>query len=823
MLTKTSLLLPKMDSTPSPEMEGDSLGRRGSVPLSGHVQSLKDLYLETRGLLQQQNDIRQSMQEQLCVSLSPVEPEGSPRSQTPSIWLHDTNGNQQELGDFHPVFPSSPNTTAPSPVSDDEESLLHYKGERLMSDIQTHLEREVYQDVSSFDTHTNKTTWGGNGMDKDHQQTHNLFESLCGQGEPTVTRLSQEVELLRGQNKALHQHNQEMLNQLIEADREIERLKADVRHLPEIEQRSTARVVLLETELNSRNQGLLEAKSLIASLEKRLSEVESWSLGPTALQGPAIHEDTDESGVEVDKSMADCGSKRYLLRCFEATEAKLIDLERKLHQSEQSCSELRSHNVEMEEAVRTWGWRMAELEAEVARLSTELEKEKSREGQKSPDEEQFLQVAEGTGMVSRDQGKLIKVIGRSDLRSVEREQEETEPKLASYLQWEEEELWGTMLIRIKADSSQTTEDKLLCVLLMEVTEHRFVERKLLLLAKDHLMETASYTNIGGATLVEIDMGTNGTGNLATPENEDWSDVTGKIDIVKHIGNDFCIKQKMYLLNFITSVDTSSTGDQLKLLGQRLCKYHRSGHRWLHIVHTEKLNETQQQGQLTSSPTCTNCAGLGKENRELRSKVSFLEKELEKASAGIKTTHTNLRGKNKESQTPSIWLHDTGSNLQMVGDSNHEVPSMLNAATPPVSDHQDHLLPNEPQTRQGDRDDSGAGDWTEEQVADSLAASKDEQKLAMVERIQSMERSQDKGPSLCDSKESSYQAMGNTEKSRVAELEQQLCLVAEGLKSEHDEIIGALQLQHEKDMETLKASRTPISCVNDCGNNDTTAW
>ncbi|XP_056439368.1 myosin phosphatase Rho-interacting protein-like isoform X1 [Gadus chalcogrammus] len=791
---------PMMDSTLSPEKEGDSLGRRGSVPLSGHAQSLKKLYLETRGLLQQQNDIRQSMQEQLGISLSPVESQGSPPSQAPSIWLHDTNGNQQELGGLHPVFPSSPTTAAPSLVSDDEVSLLHYNRERLTSNIQTHLDREAYQDVTSSDTHTNKTTWDGKGLDQDHQQTHNLFESPCGQDEPTVARLLQEVELLRGQNKALHQHNQEMLNQLTEADREIERLKADVRHLPEMERWSKTRVALLETELNSRNQGLMEAKLLIASLEQRLSKVESQALRSAALQAPTISEDTDESGVEVDEPMADSESKRCLLRCFEATEAKLIDLERKLHQSEQSCSELRSCNVEMEEAWRTWGRRTAELEAELARLSTELEKEKSSERQKIPDEEQFLKVSEGTGMASRDQGKLIKMIDRSDVRSIERQQEATESTLASYLQRDEDELWGTMLIRIKADSSQTAEDKLLCVLLMEVTEHRLIERKLLLLAKDFLLEKASCTSIGGASLVEIDEGTysNGTGSLVTPENENWSDVTGTMDIAKHIGNDFCIQQNIYLLNFITSIDNSSTSDKLKLLGQRLCKYYRSGHHWLHRVQSSgKLNENQQQGQLITSPTCTNCVSLGKENKELRAEVSFLEKEIEKASAGTKTPSTNLLGENKESQTPSIWLLDTRSNLQMMGESNHEVPSTLNAAKPsPVSDH------------------------------------------AMVDRIQSMGRSQDKGPSWHDSKESSYREVGNTEKSnqggdvgldkkeeeveddeeegakegrvvrlrgQVAELEQQLCLVAEVLRAEHEGIIGTLRLQHEKDVETLKAA------------------
>ncbi|KAG7271145.1 hypothetical protein CRUP_002794, partial [Coryphaenoides rupestris] len=373
-----------MDAMPCPGTELDPPESWGTVPLNGRAQNLTEMYWETQGLLQQQNAVRHRMQEQITASLSPLEHQQPPRVQAPSIWLHDTDGNQQQLGYFHPDLPSTANTTAPSLILDNEEPPLHSDGERAESNIQTLMERAAYKQVSSSDTHINNT-----GEDY-VQMPLNIFESLSDQDEcvtpelAVFKRLSQEVELLRGQNKALHQHNQEMLNQLTEADREITRLKAHLGLLPEVERTSQARVAVLEMELNSRIRELLEARSLSASLERRLSEAESQAsqLGTTTpLDVPG---DAVESGVEVDTTTAGCGGKEYLLRCFEATEAKLMDLERKLHQSEQSCSELQCRNVEVEEAVRTCGQRAVEAEAEVSRLSAELEEAKSREGQKIP-------------------------------------------------------------------------------------------------------------------------------------------------------------------------------------------------------------------------------------------------------------------------------------------------------------------------------------------------------------------------------------------------------------------------------------------------------
>lgn len=86
----------------------------------------------------------------------------------------------------------------------------------------------------------------------------------------TPQRLSQQVEQLTSQNRALNQHNQEMLNQLTEADREIERLKAEFSsRLMEPQQGKTR--LDLEREMNKE---LLEAQTLIITLQDNLQKTE---------------------------------------------------------------------------------------------------------------------------------------------------------------------------------------------------------------------------------------------------------------------------------------------------------------------------------------------------------------------------------------------------------------------------------------------------------------------------------------------------------------------------------------------------------------------
>lgn len=233
-------------------------------PLNSHTQTLKDTYKETRELLQQQNIIRQSMQEQLSFEPPLLSP------QTPQIWLHDTEGNLQELRDLLPKTEVSPLLSPVFSQSDGE------------TNNHNELNGEEQQVVGS-ETQINNSDYGSLILEKpkeeDNASLNGCAEHHIPPDQAVVRRLSQEVELLTSQNEALNQRNQEMLNQLTEADREIERLKAELssrytepHHLPEVEQLEQTGGGDLERELNLRNQQLLEAQSLITSLEENLRE-----------------------------------------------------------------------------------------------------------------------------------------------------------------------------------------------------------------------------------------------------------------------------------------------------------------------------------------------------------------------------------------------------------------------------------------------------------------------------------------------------------------------------------------------------------------------
>lgn len=146
-------------------------------------------------------------------------------------------------------------------------------------------------------------------------------EALPGPPGQEVRLFSQEVELLTRQNEALHQRHQEMLNELAEADREIERLKlevsgrtSDTHRFPEEPGRPG--VEDLERELDSRSQELLEAQALITSLEEHLRVTEAL------LQ-------SDVPNGECDKML-----DGHLLQSLDDTETELSEVDRQLQPSE---------------------------------------------------------------------------------------------------------------------------------------------------------------------------------------------------------------------------------------------------------------------------------------------------------------------------------------------------------------------------------------------------------------------------------------------------------------------------------------------------------
>lgn len=420
-------------------------------------------------------------------------------------------------------------------------------------------------------------------------------------------KLSLEVELLTSQNEALNQRNQEMLNQLTEADREIERLKAELssrhaepRHLPEQEEeqdqeQQPGQVALedLQRELSLRNQELLEAQTLITSLEENLRETEAL-----------LRLNTEGSGRQEVKGAEEAGED--LVPCLEAGEETLSALERRLSQSEEHLTE--GGNLYEQTA--------AETEADAGVLDEELKEEETLEGgedRRVPDEERIQEVIEGEVTRLNVLGKLLELICKSDVGS-RKEREEGKLTAEGGLRWEEE-FWSSLHHELK--SSPFQEEERVEELLSKVTERMLVEKRMLLLG----LETDE-------------------GSVTKSADESVFDVNDPLCEVKRLRD--VTQLKISWLNRLAAADSSSIQEKLRPMADRLSDF--SKRSWSDSVqsaateamcccHLSRLRSKHRQElqELTSCLVCSTCVQLTEENQTLRAKVSQLELEQSQRS------------------------------------------------------------------------------------------------------------------------------------------------------------------------------------------------
>lgn len=542
------------------------------------------------------------MQEQLSFEPPLLSP------QTPQIWLHDTEGNLQELRDLLPETEVSPLL---SPVFSQSDGETNHQNE---------LNGEEQQVVSS-ETQINNSEYGSLILEKPKEEENaslnGCVEHHIPPDQAVLRRLSQEVELLTSQNEALNQRNQEMLNQLTEADREIERLKAELssrytepHHLPEVEQLEQTGVGDLERELNLRNQQLLEAQSLIASLEENLRETEA--LLQLSIPGQEKNESAEKEEV-------------YLLQ----------------------LTELQAQNEELKEAEKLY---RQEAEADIRRLNEELQKERSKVVESNrcvSGEERIQQVIEGVVMRLNALGKLLEAIEKLDVGLRKEESEEMEPTVLNRLKWEEE-FWRSLLDKLNPEE----------VLLTEATERMIMEKQMLLLGNDLLPETDE-------GLKDVDIICNVAGDERMFQIKHFRVVT---------------QMKMSLLNHLATSVSTYTRDKLQLMADRISNFYFSEHPWSGLMHSaatealyccrlnqlqskyeEQLEETKQK-QLTASLICSNCVRLMEENRVIREVLSNLEEE-KSLSSGNKM--------DVSCQTEEIYPQDTDVESQVADETPEE--------------------------------------------------------------------------------------------------------------------------------------------------------
>ncbi|XP_068581868.1 myosin-11-like isoform X2 [Cebidichthys violaceus] len=698
-------------------------------------QTPKDACNGSRELLQQQNLV--DVQEQLSFQ--------SP--ETPSIWLHDAEGNLQELGDLLPETENAPLLLSPA-----SEKQLLFSPSDGQTDFnhQNHLDRDERERVPGSETQIHDGEFSSlileTPSEGDDDSLGCCVELHSSPDQATVRRLSQEVELLTGQNEALNQRNQEMLNQLTEADREIERLKAELcsryaepRRLPEVERPGRTRVEDLESELSSRDRQLLEAQTTIASLEEKLRETE-------ALLQPSVPKETEETGQE---------NKGYLLRCFEATEAKLTELERKLDRSELSCRELRSQNAELREAEERCRETAAEAEADVRRLSRELEEERLKDGESdggASGEERIRQVIDGMVVRLKALEKLLEVMNKFDVGL--RKEEEATATVESQLRWEEE-FWGFLLDRLKVNQ-ELREEEPVGELLSEATERMMAEKQMLLLGHRLLSETQ--TDDGEEQLDVI-------WNIASEtESNQMLDVNSQLCELEYFRS--ATQVKISLLKRLASSVGSSARDELQLTADRLSDrhpwsgfIHSAATEALHCCHLSRLQskyerrlEETKRELLASSLVCSNCVALMDQNRELRARVSDLEAQRPSSSLVMDSC----------CQTGEAYLWDTDVELHVA--------------------------------------DGSVTGGTGEEEAESPGGRLEIQETAEEGNTEESEATHE-GTDPSDSEAELVSAL----RRRVEELEERLAVMAEEMKEELDGRMSSVQTQHETEMEKLKVT------------------
>ncbi|KAM6951030.1 uncharacterized protein FYW47_014541 [Aplochiton taeniatus] len=223
------------------------------------------------------------------------------------------------------------------------ESILDYEARLLtMEDMLGKVQRQKVDCL--------KNPYGPLWKVEEHSEIHEI----------TIGTLSQRVELLTSEKAALTQRYQEIVNQLTEADREIDRLKAELinlqggkQHLLLAEELSNVKARLAENEanaidreyyereLNEKSHMLHEALVTLEELGSSLKDTEKrLQLKEATLKGLGFHV---VDGAENDSLL----EKEKLKELLEASEARLSEREALLQTAQLRCTELEVLNSQL--------------------------------------------------------------------------------------------------------------------------------------------------------------------------------------------------------------------------------------------------------------------------------------------------------------------------------------------------------------------------------------------------------------------------------------------------------------------------------------------
>lgn len=843
--------------------------------VSSQAQSLTKKYKETKELLKLQELKKRNMQAQLGLSLShlPIKepyfsdpqkqsflevPSPEPVQRTVTFLLQDNAEAIQELEDsITGPFTLTELGKVLKSHSCNQETTENFELEKLLETwkYQQETENEMIkkslaragESIREYEARllTMEDVLGRVQKHKSLYGPLSKIENHSETNEMTIAMLSQKVELLSNENGALQQRYQEIMNQLTEADREIDRLKAELnsqqgnkqyhmvmeelkRLKAELAENQASAIdrEYYERELNEKSLRLHEALVTLEELGNTLKDTETkLQLKDATLKGlgfQTYYED-EESHPEKDQ----------LKELLEASQAKLLENEAKLQSAEQCCRELRARNDELsalnQKSENVVGEKLAGAENDIRMPQEKLEMETGtfsetvERGDKQDDKKGLkMQVVEEINKKSEAVAQVVEMLARVDV-NIERMLSNLKSTLFEFLREEsifvsqkdmrlivEAEFWSHLLSTVKEHPEENQYSY--C---SEVAEQMIAQKRLMLLISGVCPQAEVES--------QVVAGTDFTSMYSWLTNDTNAVIFAKLK--ENLG------EKSNLLKHVASsvqLDKDEKLPSLVLAGFHLGQEHKTSSEYLlealeeayvcyltirlKVQHEEELKQSKPD-----SSECPNCPILREEICDLQSKLGAVPSVSE-------TTLTTDTG-------PQTLIHIEGEPIDSL-DKTIALQDMIAQHRKELRDIKDRYEQEAETLRQ---ELAKAGETlrlrSEENVKeiDSLTTCMENLKTKHeMERANLMERfnqemeelrrmtSAANPARLATDEDSSSQytlAQTSTLKERIQELVTQVSVMTEEMRR-REELgdITTLQLKYEKDLENLKVEALLVFVV-----------
>lgn len=504
------------------------------------------------------------------------------------------------------------------------------------------------------------------------QKTENPCASGCyreDHPEMTSRDLSQQVELLANENVALNQRYQEIVNQLREADREIDRLKAELCRLHSSQQYTQANVNreqednayknVYERELTEKSQKLQEALVKLETLGNNLKDTEKrLQLKEATLRGLGFQMAESEGDKEFDLE------KDELKRQLEVLQSELSEKEKKLQNAEQVCRELQHQNTELltkhEETTRMFS-RMLEdsrmLKPKAGTFGSETEsggcQELMQREESVTNEDVIEKVVEEFKRKSKSLNHVLGMLVIGSKATTEWDLSSTNilDENQTGLMFERRILREVLGGLEDGQKEQTLEDA------RNVIERMLVDNKMLLLMNNisKLQERATCTDESTGKWSEETMKSNILNR--------WFDDATNPCVMKSLAE--VVERKVALLNQTASVLGERTNEQLQSLALALssCDTQRC---WSEYIREAIMDVTSMyfvvlqifpEMKRLDLSACANCASL---RAQLQSELEEKQVASSDVHSGdlMAVTHIQIEGEPIDSLDKAIQLQDS---------------------------------------------------------------------------------------------------------------------------------------------------------------------